>query len=579
MVVQDEYSSTEVSLLGRDSRGSLQEATNHTESLLGCREPYGPPGLAGLVANPFVFLCAACSTLGGLMFGYDQGVVSIILVMDQFLEHFPQVSDQASGAGFWKGLMTAMIELGALLGAFNQGWIADKISRRYSIIVAVVIFTVGSILQTTAVDYTMLTIARLIGGVGIGMLSMVAPLYISEISPPECRGTLLVMEEFCIVLGVVISFWITYYTRYMAGDWAWRLPFLLQMIPGFVIAAGVVVLPFSPRWLVSKGRNEEALQSLSKLRRLPISDKRIRQEFLDIRVEAQFHKEVDAERHPALQGDDMRSTFRRELASWLDCFRRGCWKRTHVGIGLMFFQQFVGINALIYYSPTLFETMGLDRDMQLIMSGILNMMQLVGVASSVWTMDSAGRRVLLLTGSVFMTLAQVVIATLVRLYGEDWPGHRQQGWTSVAFLLFYMLVFGCSWGPVPWAMPSEIFPSSLRSKGVALSTCSNWLNNFIIGLITPPLVHITGYGAYVFFAIFCALSFAWTFLLVPETKGRSLEQMDDVFGDGTSGEEQSRRQEIETALLRTEREDPHLPLSRSGNASPEELPLLGNINQ
>lgn len=257
-------------------------------------------------------------------------------------------------------------------------------------------------------------------------------------------------------------------------------------------------------------------------------------------------------------------------------------------------QQFVGINALIYYSPTLFETMGLDRDMQLIMSGILNMMQLVGVASSVWTMDSAGRRALLLTGSVFMTLAQVVIAILVCLYGEDWPGHRQQGWTSVAFLLFYMLVFGCSWGPVPWAMPSGksgCYKASCRvaSYNVSyrdlpflspLQRCGP-LNLFELaeqlhhresiphlfpsiclidtfhhcqGLVTPPLVHITGYGAYVFFAIFCALSFVWTFFLVPETKGRSLEQMDDVFGDSTSGEEQSRRQEIETALLRTERE-------------------------
>lgn len=153
----------------------------HAETVIDT-EPYGPPGLRGLAANPFVFLCAACSTLGGLVFGYDQGVVSVILVMKQFQKQFPEVSPDAPGAGFWKGLMTAMIELGALLGALNQGWIADKISRRYSIIVAVVIFTIGSVLQTAAVDYAMLTVARLIGGVGIGMLSMVAPLYISEIS-------------------------------------------------------------------------------------------------------------------------------------------------------------------------------------------------------------------------------------------------------------------------------------------------------------------------------------------------------------------------------------------------------------
>ncbi|KAE8365597.1 general substrate transporter [Aspergillus caelatus] len=537
-----------------DGKSDIQGFSHHAENILNDREPYGPPGLAGLVANPFVLMCAACSTLGGLLFGYDQGVVSVILVMDQFLERFPEVSPDSSGSGFWKGLMTAMIELGALLGALNQGWIADKISRRYSIIVAVIIFTIGSALQTGAVDYAMLTVARLIGGVGIGMLSMVAPLYISEISPPECRGTLLVLEEFCIVLGIVIAYWITYGTRFMAGEWSWRLPFLLQMVPGFVLIGGVMILPFSPRWLASKDRYEEALQSLAKLRRLPTTDKRVRQEFLDIQAEVRFHQEMNAEKHPNLQGGGLKDAFLLEMASWADCFKPGCWKRTHIGVGLMFFQQFVGINALIYYSPTLFETMGLDYDMQLLMSGILNVTQLVGVITTIWTMDSLGRRSLLLSGALLMTISHVIIAVLVGLYWDNWPAHRSQGWACVALLLVYMIAFGASWGPVGWAMPSEVFPSSLRAKGVALSTCSNWLNNFIIGLITPPLVQNTGFGAYTFFAVFCLLAFVWTFFFVPETKGRTLEQMDHVFKDNSSEAEQARRHAIEVELLRAEAE-------------------------
>ncbi|KAH8704010.1 putative MFS monosaccharide transporter [Talaromyces proteolyticus] len=517
------------------------------------REPYGPPGLRGLVSNPFVLLCAACSTLGGLIFGYDQGVVSVILVMDQFLAQFPRVAAGTAGAGFWKGLMTAMIELGAFLGALSQGWIADKISRRYSILVAVAVFSIGSILQTAAVSYPMLTMARLVGGLGIGMLSMVAPLYISEISPPECRGTLLVLEEFCIVLGIVIAFWITFGTRYMSGEWAWRLPFLLQMVPGFVLAAGVVILPFSPRWLVAQGRADEALQSLSKLRRLPTSDKRVRQELLDIQVEVRFHQQMSAEKHPTLQSVGMQNALRLELVSWLDLFKKGCRCRTHVGVMLMFFQQFVGINALIYYSPTLFETMGLDYKMQLIMSGILNVLQLVGVITSVFTMDTLGRRKLLLGGSILMALSHIIIAVLVGLYNKEWPTHRAQGWISVAFLLFYMVAFGASWGPVPWALPSEIFPSSLRAKGVALATCCNWFCNFIIGLITPPLVEDTGYGAYLFFAIFCVLSGLWTYFFVPETMGRTLEQMDHIFKDNSSAGEEAAREAIEEDLTRGER--------------------------
>lgn len=177
-----------------------------------------------------------------------------------------------------------------------------------------------------------------------------------------------------------------------------------------------------------------------------------------------------------------------------------------------------------------------------------------------------------------MTISHIIIAVLVGKYNKSWPQHRGAGWASVAFLFFYMLSFGASWGPVPWAIPSEIFPSTLRAKGVALSTCSNWFNNFVIvnnlllpisararsrlrlelkyiqGLITPPLVQNTGYGAYTFFAVFCLLSFVWTWFFVPETKGRTLEAMDHVFGDSTTEEENRRRSLIEGDILTKEEE-------------------------
>ncbi|KAF2129923.1 MFS sugar transporter-like protein [Dothidotthia symphoricarpi CBS 119687] len=516
----------------------------HVDQSLVAREPYGPGGFKGLFSNHYVAMCAAFATIGGLLFGYDQGVISVTLVMDQFLGTFPRVSTQASGAGFWKGLMTAMLELGALIGALFAGWLADKLSRKYSIVVAVVVFTVGSVLQTAAVEYAMLTVGRLIGGMGIGALATIAPLYISEIAPPEIRGALLVLQEFSIVLGIVIAFWTTYGTRFMAGQWSWRLPFLIQMIPGFILGAGIVFLPFSPRWLSSKGRNDEALNVLAKLRSLPATDPRVLQEWCEIRAEVVFAQEVNRERHPDLQEPTRANRFKLEVASWMDCFRHGCWKRTVVGVGIMFFQQFVGINALIYYAPSLFETLGQDYEMRLLLSGIINCMQLVGVATSLWTMDRFGRRPLLLTGAGLMFVCHLIIAVLVGKYGGRWEDYATEGWVAVAFLFFYMFSFGATWGPVPWAMPSEIFPSSLRAKGVALSTCSNWFNNFIIGLITPPLVQNTGFGAYTFFAVFCALAFLFTFFCVPETAGKSLEQMDEVFKDVSSEAEEQRKARI-----------------------------------
>lgn len=317
---------------------------------------------------------------------------------------------------------------------------------------------------------------------------MVVPLYIAEISPPEIRGALLVLEELSIVTGIVIAFWITYGTYFMSGEWAWRLPFLLQILPGLVLGGGILFLPFSPRWLASKGRDEEALMSLAKLRQLPPTDHRVQLEWFDIRAEAALHKEISAERHPTLQERTLSNRLKLEIASWADCFRRGCWRRTHIGMGVMCWQQLTGINALIYYSPTLFGTMGLGFNTRLIMSGVLNVTQLIGVISSLWTMDRFGRRTLLLTGSVFMCVAHLIISVLVGKFSDNWPAHRAEGWASVSMLLFFMLAFGASWGPVPWALPSEIFPSSLRAKGVGLSTASNWFFNFVIVSPLSPAI-------------------------------------------------------------------------------------------
>lgn len=310
---------------------------------------YGKSGIRGMTRNRYVVLCAMFASMGGLLFGYDQGVISVILTLPVFQERFTHLNPAYySNYSFYKGLMTAMIELGAFIGAANQGWIADKYSRKYSIMIAVVWFIVGSVIQTAAVDYAMLVVGRLIAGVALGMLSMVAPLYMSEISPPEIRGTLLVLEEWSIVFGIVVAYWITYGTRYLASgttEWTFRFPFLLQILPAIILAVGIFFLPFSPRWLAFKGRDEESLASLSRLRELPATDTRVRTEWIQIRAEVAFQREVQAIRHPNLLDGSRKAGLKLELAAWLDCFRSGCWRRTMVGVGLMFWQQFVGINV------------------------------------------------------------------------------------------------------------------------------------------------------------------------------------------------------------------------------------------
>ncbi|KAJ8132743.1 hypothetical protein O1611_g886 [Lasiodiplodia mahajangana] len=511
------------------------------------RGPYGKEGFAGIFGNRYVTLCAAFAALGGGLFGYDQGVISVTLVMPQFIEAYPEIAAPGRGA-FNKGILTAILELGAFLGALNQGWLADKISRKRSIVVAVVIFLFGSALQTGAMNYDTLVAGRFIGGIGIGMLAMVGPLYISEIAPPRTRGTLLTLQELSIVTAIVIAYYTTYGTRYIQSEWSFRLPFFLQIPPALLLGAGVHFLPYSPRWLVSKGRNDEALQVLSRLRALPTTDDRVLKEWLDIRAECTFCREVSMERHPKLHDGRMSSRIKLQLIYYLDCFRGRLWKRTHVAIGLMFFVQFGGVNALIYYSPTLFAGMGLGYDMQLNLSGALNVAQMVACFWSLWGLDRYGRRPCLLGGAVCMFISHFIIAILVGLYSNNWAAHSDKAWVSVAFLFFFMLTYSATWGPIPWAMPSEIFPISVRAKGVAYGTMSNWFNNFIVGLITPPLISNTGFGTYVFFATFCFVAIFWTWFFVPETKNKTLEQMDEVFNDSSGERELAHKAEIHAII-------------------------------
>lgn len=515
--------------------------------------------------------------------------------MPRFLERFSEINaDVTSNAGFYKGLATAMLELGGVVGALINSWVADKFSRRRAMQVGVVVFVIGAIIQTTSPNYTALTIGRFIGGFGVGMLAMVAPVYMGEISPAEARGSLLVLEEWFIVVGAITAFWLTYGTRYIDSEWSFRLPFLLQIIPALYLGAAAIWMPPSPRWLAQKGRDQEALAILSKLRRLPMDDPSVQAEWYDIQVDAQFQRSVLAKHHHVSTDRRQEVPFLKDMASFLDLFKAHAWKRTACGVALVFFQQFVGISkiplscpilklhpyrisrsplsvyfpmilqnpcmvdanhnllrtdALIYYAPTIFLSIGLSYERALLMSGIMNIIQLVGVTASIPLMDRLGRRPLLMLGAIGMLASQLCLAIEVGLYQHSWPSHSAQGWVGVAFIWWYMIAFGISWGPIPWSMPAEIFPSSLRSKGTAFSQACQWFFNFVIGLVTPPMIQNISYGTYIFFAVFCVLSFFWSWLLAPETKQRTLEEMDHVFGDHAGEADEEMKENIRSEIM------------------------------
>ncbi|KAE9566599.1 hypothetical protein CGMCC3_g17253 [Colletotrichum fructicola] len=496
--------------------------------------PYGPSGVRGIFSSgPYMLSAAFLASLGGFSFGYDQGVMGITNVLPQFHAVIPEAANE-----FNKGFMTGMLLLGAFIGCWFYPYISDRWSRKKALLLSSIIFCIGGIIQTAAYNYATVVVGRTIGGIGTGTLALGAPMYISEVSPPHLRGTLLVLESVAIVGGVTIAYWITYACKDIAGEASWRVPFALQLPSAMLLGAMIQLFPYSPRWLAMQDRHEDCLSSLCKLRKLPASDERVQAEYQGILAEAKFQAVMLERRHPGVRG------FKLEVVQWLDLFTIKTWRRTVVGAGVAFFQQFQGVNGFIYYAPTLFRNIGQSDDMSLILSGIFNALQIVGVFIAFVLIDRIGRRPLAIYGAIGNMICFVVIAALVGTFNSQWGENTSAGWACVAMAFLFIIIFGASYSSLGWALPPEVFPNGMRSKGVAFSVSVTWLSNFTVGVVTPPMIESIGFGTYVFFACFCGLAAVWAYFLVPETMGKTLEQMDEAFGDLSGHEEQEVMREI-----------------------------------
>ncbi|EOO01019.1 putative mfs monosaccharide transporter protein [Phaeoacremonium minimum UCRPA7] len=503
---------------------------------------YDTKGISGIIRSPYVFGAALLASFGGFSFGYDQGVISLILTMPQFHEHFPEVAPGHSRYGFNTGFMTGMLEFGAFVGCLVFPLLADRYSRKRGLAIATVFFCVGAIIQTAAHNYGTLVAGRTIGGIGVGTLAMGAPLYISEIAPPNLRGSLLVLEAISIVIGAIISYWITYGTREIANDWSFRLPFLLQMAPALIVGIGIQFFPYSPRWLAMRHRDEDSLRALEKLRRLPASDLRIQTEWKGILREVKIQEFALQREH----GSNTNPVVL-EFKQWGDLFKPKCLRRTVVALAIPFFQQFSGINAFVYYAPIFFAALGQSYEMSLILSGMVNICQFVAGIPTFLFLDHMGRRKLAIFGGIAMGIPHIIMAGIVNKYNNKWENNPGMGWFGVALIYIYVLAYASSYGPLAWTLPAEVFPSSKRAKGVGAATAMVWLANFIIGVIVPEMQLKLGWGTYLFFGCFCFAAAVFSFFFVPETAGKSLESIASVFGDRLDNEE--RELETEVAVV------------------------------
>lgn len=436
-------------------------------------------------------------------------------------------------------MVTSILELGAWVGALANSYTAEKMGRRGAIFFACFFFIFGVCLQTGSRNSGFLYGGRFITGLGIGSLSVGVPLINAELAPAEVRGALVTLQQLSIEFGIMVAFWIDYGTNYIGGsgdsqhEAAWRLPLGLQLAPCLILMAGIWFMPESPRWLINRGRDDEALATLANLRSLPPDHDLVQMEILEVRAQKIFDQETSTEKYPGYQDGSFRSRFLLDYHGYLSILSDwNIFRRVAAGAVLMFFQQWNGINAVLYYAPTIFSDLSLSGNTtNLLATGVVGIVMFVATFPTVMYLDNLGRKPVLIIGAICMAVCHTMLAILSGVYEDSWPSHPVAGWWAVVFVWLYAISFGFSWGPVSWVYISEIFPLGIRSKAISVAASSNWMNNFIIGEITPTMLAHMRFGTYILFGALTYLAAVFVYFFLPETKGVSLEEMDIVWGD------------------------------------------------
>lgn len=469
------------------------------------------------------FLCVFAS-FGGIYFGYDSGWVNGVLAMPYFIHRFtgmpypPATPKTKFVIPAWRqSLIVSVLSAGTFFGAIMAGDLADFFGRRTTIILGCFVFCIGVIMEIAATDYGLMVAGRLIAGFGVGYVSAIIILYMSEIAPRKVRGAIVSGYQFCITVGLLLSSCVVYATQDELNTKSYRVPIGIQFLWAIILATGLFFLPETPRYFVKRGNLEKATIVLSKLRGQPRESEYIQQELAEIVANHEYELQIIP------QGS--------YFSSWLNCFRGSLFKpnsnvrRTILGTSLQMMQQWTGVNFVFYFGTTFFTQLGTISNPFLI-SLITTLVNVCSTPISFWTIEKLGRRPLLIWGALGMVICQFIVAIAGTVDGSNPTTVK----AMIAFICIYLFFFASTWGPGAWVIIGEIFPLPIRSRGVALSTASNWLWNCIIAVITPYMVDTDkgNLGAKVFFiwGSLCVCCFVYAYTLVYETKGLSLEQVD-----------------------------------------------------
>jgi MFS transporter, SP family, galactose:H+ symporter len=437
----------------------------------------------------FVFAAAGFAALGGLLFGYDTGVISGALIF---------IRRQFGLSTFQQELVVSVVLVGAAVGALSGGRLADVFGRRFMLLITALIFVAGAMVCAATPSLDILVIGRLVVGLGIGLATSTVPIYISEVSPPQTRGWQVSLFQLAITIGILMAYLVDYA---LSGSGAWRWMLGLAFVPGAILGLGMIRMPESPRWLAEHGESDVALTILARIR----GTESVESEWQEIQKTLAVAK---------------------ERGGFSDLFSPSVRMALVIGIGLAIFQQVTGINTVIYYAPLIVQSAGISTASGAILAtagiGLVNVIMTI---IAMWLIDHVGRRPLLLTGIAGMIVSLGVLGFVFRM-----PTGGALAWVAVITLMVYVASFAISLGPIFWLLIAEIYP--LRVRGIAEGTAAgvNWAFNFLVSFTFLTMVEALGpsltFGLYALLAI---ASWLFSYYLVPETKGRTLEEIELSF--------------------------------------------------
>jgi len=475
------------------------------------RPPPGTPGAAWPAICVGLFVA-----FGGVLFGYDTGTIGGILAMPYWLKTFSTGFTDADGlpaiTSSQSSQIVSILSAGTFFGALTAAPCGDFFGRRYGLMVTMVVFCVGVILQTIATDIPVFTAGRFFAGYGVGMVSALIPLYQSETAPKWIRGTVVGAYQWAITIGLLIAAIVDNATKDRDDTGSYRIPIAVQFAWALIIFFGMLLLPETPRMYIKRGKPERAAKSLATLRRLDTDHPAIVEELGEIMANHEYEMSLGK-------------------ATYLDCFRGNLGKRLATGCLLQALQQLTGVNFIFYYGTSFFKRSGISNSFTVSM--ITSAVNVASTLPGLYLVEAWGRRPLLLFGAIGMSVCQFIVAGVGTGVGiENLVAQR----ALIAFVCIYIFFFASSWGPVAWVVTGEIFPLKVRAKSLSMTTASNWLLNWAIAYATPYMVD-DGPGnanlqAKVFFVWggFCFICIAFVYFMIYETKGLSLEQVDELYG-------------------------------------------------